>query len=69
MFRFQQYKLPKEEIKKQIHKMLEEMKARGNFVLCHCDFHIRNIVYDEDTGQYKIIAFVSSASTLVTFYP
>ena len=29
MFRFQQYKLPKEEIEEQIHKMLQETNARG----------------------------------------
>ena len=59
IFSFQQYKLPKEEIEEHLKKMVQEIKARGKFVLCHCDFHIRNIVYDEDTGMYKMIIFVS----------
>ena len=62
MFRFQQYKLPKAEIEEHLNTMLQEIKAHGSFVLCHCDFHIRNIVYDEDTGKYMIIVFISSAS-------
>ena len=37
--------------------MSTDIKERGNFVLSHCDFHIRNVIYDEKTGKYKMIVF------------
>ena len=50
MFRFQQYKLPKEEVAEHITKLLKDVESQENSVLSHCDFHVRNIIYDEDTG-------------------
>ena len=30
---------------------MQLIKTHASFVLCHGDFHVRNIVYDEDTGS------------------
>ena len=57
MFSFQQHKLPKEELEENFVKFMQDSKTYGTFVLCHCDFHIRNIVYDENTGKYKMIDY------------
>ena len=54
-FRFQEYKLPKEEIEAFIGKSMELYKTRVTLVLCHGDFHIRNIVYNDDTGKHTFI--------------
>ena len=57
MFSFQQHKLPKEEVEENFIKFMQDSKTYGTFVLSHCDFHIRNIVYDENTGKYKMIDY------------
>ena len=57
-FRFQEYKLPKEEIEEIIGKSMDLYKARVTPVLCHGDFHIRNIVYNDDTGKTYVNIFV-----------
>ena len=39
---------------------MQLIKTHASFVLCHGDFHVRNIVYDENTGKYKTRATSSA---------
>ena len=52
--RYQEARMKKQEVMMEVKAMKDTLDGLGmNMTLCHGDFHMKNMVYDEETGRLK----------------